>query len=248
MTKVCVTGKSFYTFWGELQATCRRVWIPSEIVNIDETLLRYLGWFWHHFGIIGKPARNGIKLIGLFDSLGWFYGWSLCKRKTLDGRYLDTDPLQNIVGRLVKLLPTTKKYHLFMDSWFNSEASLIEVTNMGHEVTGSVNSLRMGPLWRKLDKDLDERRTLDKSVKSSAATGTLANGKDFWAVSTISGRKKDVGSKKPKHLHYISTHTNGSKIVNSMKTDVDDDLKKVQVNHTHAHTHTLSLVCVYRCV
>jgi hypothetical protein len=89
-TKATATEESFYELYQGMNKACQNIWRPSQVVAVDETLLHFTGWFRHHYCIPRKPAKNGVKIIGLVDSAGWFFAARLCKRKTLDGTKLPT--------------------------------------------------------------------------------------------------------------------------------------------------------------
>jgi Transposase IS4 len=89
-------SSAYYGVWFKMMKACQTMWIPSEQVAIDETLLHYVGHFIHHYCIPRKPAKNGVKLIGLCDSLGWVCVFDLCKRKQEDGARLDSTPVTDV--------------------------------------------------------------------------------------------------------------------------------------------------------
>jgi len=167
-----------------------------------------------------------VKLIGLFDSLGWWFGWSLCKRKTLNGTKLEKVPISDTVNQLLRLLPSTKKYHLFVDSWFLSEALVTSITSKGYEITGACSSLRFRLLWKDLDQQLDEQRKINPTVKFTSAQTKLITGQPIWAVSVVNGKKKGEEKNTFKNLHYISSHIDSKICVKAEKNELDDDGKR----------------------
>lgn len=223
VTTVMHTDHSFYALYNALADACTSKWVPSEVVSVDESLIKFFGWFRHHFGLKRKAAKNGVKLFGLVDSLGWFFAWSLSKRKTMDGKRLPPVAVQDTVYSLLQQMPKT--YHVFVDAWFTNEALTTGLASRGLEVTGSVSSDKFAPLWRILDKDFAERRTEDHAHKFSVARGVLIKtGKPFWAVSCRNPRK----GVNARQLHYVSTHIDGQQAVRAMKTDMTAEYRRVR--------------------
>ena len=149
VTTVMKTNSHFYDLYFAMANACLTKWVASESISVDETLIKFLGWFRHHFGLQRKKAKNGAKIFGLVDSLGWFCTWNLSKRKTDDGETMDSIPVQDSIYWLIQQLPQTKTYHVFTDAWFTNEAMVTALVNTGHvQVTGSCASNKFGSLWK----------------------------------------------------------------------------------------------------
>ena len=234
-TRSCDSQRYFYVFWNGMKHPCQTLWELAQGIGVDETLLHFVGWFRHHAYMMRKKAKQGIKFFGAYDTAGWIFDWHLSKRKTLDGKRLERVKIENLLAGL--LPPTTNKTrHLFTDSFSTKEALVeslaLQTSPSGDrywKFSGSCSIKRMPELWRLLDADLDCKRETDKSHTFSAATGVLPlSGERFWAVSVISGRKKDANAKHGNHLHYISTFVDSQRHVTAMKTDHVGDGRKVK--------------------
>jgi hypothetical protein len=238
VTAVTHTESRFYDLLHALESSCATKWTPTESISVDETLIKFLGWFRHHYGLQRKKAKNGAKIFGLVDSMGWFAAWALCKRKTLDGGRMDPISIQDSIFWLIDRQPRTKTYHLCTDAWFTNEPMVMALVNTGFiQLTGSCASNKFSPIWRvgcccftvpstevtlqqKLDTEFAECRSRNPSHMFSVGRGKLLTGQSFWAVSCKNPRKGG------KHLRYISTHVDGQMAVRAVKTDMNDEYRR----------------------
>ena len=88
----------------------------------------------------GKPKNFGYKLWVLCSSDGYPFMFWIYEDKASDPNPADKElPLRNkIILKMVSILEDTRKYHIYMDNFFNSYDLLLKLRDIGLKATGTV--------------------------------------------------------------------------------------------------------------
>ncbi|GBP70312.1 PiggyBac transposable element-derived protein 3 [Eumeta japonica] len=111
-------------------------------LSIDESMVSYFGKHGTKQHIHGKPIRFGYKIWSLCTRLGYLiYGEPYQGAKTGNtNRNLGVGG--SVVTNLISKLPTAAHYSFYTDNFFTSLRLLDDVSQMGHDITGTLRANR----------------------------------------------------------------------------------------------------------
>ncbi|GBP11256.1 Small conductance calcium-activated potassium channel protein [Eumeta japonica] len=172
--------------------------------SIDESMVPYFGKHGTKQHIHGKPIRFGYKIWSLCTRLGYLiYGEPYQGAKTGN-----TNPNLGVGGSLVtnliSKLPTAAHYSFYTDNFFTSLRLLDDVSQMGHDITGTLRANRTegAPL-----KDIKEmKKTARGSFRqitdvSSNSTLVRSNDNNIVTIASTESGVQPIGKVRLKNVN-----------------------------------------------
>ncbi|CAG8586621.1 4867_t:CDS:1, partial [Paraglomus occultum] len=159
----------------------KKLYMPGTNVSVDEMIARFSGRSIHTVRMKNKPTPEGYKIVSLCDA---GYTWTF----TFTSRIEKNREIEQIAGltetgclvwHLVRQLPDTKSYDVYMDNYFSSIALFKYMRDNGYGACGTVrlNSAKF-PAELKHGKyqRLDWNTLLGKVVENVLAILWIDNG------------------------------------------------------------------------
>ncbi|GBP77297.1 PiggyBac transposable element-derived protein 3 [Eumeta japonica] len=128
--------------WDMMNERWLKFFPGDKHLSIDESMVPYFGKHGTKQHIHGKPIRFGYKIWSLCTRLGYLiYGEPYQGAKTGN-----TNPNLGVGGsvvtNLIFKLPTAAHYSFYTDNFFTSLRLLDDVSQMGHDITGTLRANR----------------------------------------------------------------------------------------------------------
>ncbi|GBP67182.1 PiggyBac transposable element-derived protein 3 [Eumeta japonica] len=128
--------------WDMMNERWLKFFPGDKHLSIDESMVPYFGKHGTKQHIHGKPIRFGYKIWSLCTRLGYLiYGEPYQGAKTGN-----TNPNLGVGGsvvtNLISKLPTAAHYSFYTDNFFTSLRLLDDVSQMGHDITGTLRANR----------------------------------------------------------------------------------------------------------
>ncbi|XP_044729481.1 piggyBac transposable element-derived protein 3-like [Chrysoperla carnea] len=157
--------------WNMMNERWLKFFPGDKHLFIDESMVPYFGKHGTKQHIHGKPIRFGYKIWSLCTRLGYLiYGEPYQGAKTGN-----TNPNLGVGGsvvtNLISKLPPGDHYSFYTDNFFTSLRLLDEVSQMGHDITGTLRANRVE------DAPLKDVKEMKKTARGSfhQITDVLSN-------------------------------------------------------------------------
>jgi Transposase IS4 len=164
-----------------IRETSKRLYIPCSQVSVDEMIARFSGRSAHTVRMKNKPTPEGYKILSLCDA-GYTYTFMFTSRVEKNTNIEPVAGLNEtgrLVWHLVKQLPQTKTFHVYMDNYFSNIPLFKYMRDNGIGACGTVrtNSAKF-PKELKVGKtlSLDWNTLCGKVIDNVLATLWIDNG------------------------------------------------------------------------
>ena len=144
----------------KLNKSLQQFGVFSKNLSGDEQMVPFFGRHSCKMYMKGKPVKFGYKLWVLCSSDGYPFMFWIYEGKASDPNPADTEMTlgSKIILKMVSILDDPRKYHIYMDNFFNSYDLLIKLRDMGMKATGTVRKDRLRGCPLLPAKDVDAKK------------------------------------------------------------------------------------------
>ena len=164
-----------------IRETSKKLYVPCSQVSVDEMIARFSGRSAHTIRMKNKPTPEGYKILSLCDA-GYTYTFmftSRVEKNTEIESVVGLNETGRLVWHLVKQLPHSKTFHVYMDNYFSNIPLFKYMRDNGIGACGTVrtNSAKF-PKELKVGKtlSLDWNTLSGKVIDNVLATLWIDNG------------------------------------------------------------------------